>query len=206
MAIEIQQEQLGDVQILSLVGRIDADSAADLQLTVEELLAAGSCHLLIDCAGLGYVSSAGLQALTQLASQLQQPRGSLRLCSVPMAVRQMFSEADAGRRFAVYADRAMALADHPNAKLDPSLVSAAARLIGAKESGAPNKLVDPALGAAAARLLGAAQKVKTAKMVTPLPEPATPRVRLPREDASAEPSEDAPGLVDKLKRWLGPKG
>jgi hypothetical protein len=122
-----------------------------------------------------------------------------------MAVRQMFSDADAGRRFAVYADRTIALADHPHAKLAPDIVSAAARLVGAGDPATLGKKADPALGSAAARLLGASPKIKTAKMVTPLPEPG-PRVRLPREESPQETPTDAPGLVDKLKRWLGPKG
>ena len=77
--MEIKQEQRGKVQLLSPVGRLDTDSASDLELALQDAIAAGSQHFVIDLAEIGYVSSAGLRVLSSLVKQLEGSKGSLRL-------------------------------------------------------------------------------------------------------------------------------
>ena len=63
MSIEIQQEQIGTVRLLALSGRLDTETAVDVELALQDLLAAGEREFLIDRSGIGYVSSAGLRVL-----------------------------------------------------------------------------------------------------------------------------------------------
>ena len=57
MAIQITQEQQDGVRILALSGRLDTETAADVELTLQDLLAAGENRFLFDLSGIGYVSS-----------------------------------------------------------------------------------------------------------------------------------------------------
>jgi len=87
MAIDIQQEQLGAMRILGLSGRLDTETAVDVELALQDLLGAGERQFLIDLAGIGYVSSAGLRVLLGLAKQLEGGKGTLRLCGLNASVR-----------------------------------------------------------------------------------------------------------------------
>lgn len=180
MALTIGEEQLGPVCLLVLAGRLDTETSADLELAVQDLLQAGSRRFVVDLAGVGYVSSAGLRVLLGLAKALDSS-GSLRLAALNVGVRQVFDVAGFTPLFRIHADRADALAREaasapapvaapeqavapkPAAPAAPSddgaaLAAKAATLLGAQEGPATQGQAGDDLVAAAARLLGAARK------------------------------------------------
>lgn len=189
MSLDIAQERSGEVYILALGGRLDLDSAATLQLAVEDLLGAGARHVLLDASQLGYLSSAGLEVLVSLATTLQA-RGSLRLCGLGAAARETIAAAGQGQRLAMFADRAAALASLPQAQPDPQLARDAAALLGAAPAAAAGK-ADAEVARAAAQLLGGGPAARPAA-AAPRPEP---------EPVEAPP--EAPGVLDRLKRLFG---
>ena len=154
MPLEVKTDEQGEIRIVALTGRLDADGAVDLELGLQELEAAGARHFVIDCGGLIYVSNAGLRVLVGLAERLRG-KGSVRLAAIPLAIREVFAQADVAKRFATFNDRRAALADHPAARggePDP-LLKAASKLIGAIPP-APG-----AGGAASAELSQAAERL-----------------------------------------------
>ncbi len=66
--------------------------------------------VIIDCAALDYVSSAGLRAFLLAARTAQRAGISFGLCSLKPAVREVFDLSGFSRIIAVHADRATALA------------------------------------------------------------------------------------------------
>lgn len=202
MAIELACGQQGQVHIVALGGRLDADGAVDLELGLQELEAQGARHFVIDVAGLIYASSAGLQALSGLTQRTAKARGSVRLAAVPAQLQQVFRQG-LPQQIPTYADRAAALAGHPAAAgVDAALLQAATRLIGGEG--------EPAGGTASAELAQAAARLLDAKAAPGQPEvPKPPRAPTPlppsREpERDPEPEPDA-GLGGKLRRLLGPK-
>ena len=109
MAIEIRQEQEGPFKVLALSGRLDTETAVDVELSLQDLLAVGERQFIIDLAGIGYVSSAGLRVLLSLAKQLDGGKGTLRLCGLNASVKQVFDVAGFSKLFTIIADRATAL-------------------------------------------------------------------------------------------------
>jgi anti-anti-sigma factor len=170
MALDVKTDTQGEIRLVALAGRLDADGAVDLELALQELEAAGARHYVVDCGGLIYVSNAGLRVLVGLADRMRTSKGSVRLAAIPLAIREVFAQADVAQRFATYADRRAALADHPAARAgtgtDP-LVAAASKLIGAAPS-APSGNASSELSQAAARLLAAAD-AKPPRKRTPSP-------------------------------------
>lgn len=139
MAIEIVQEQIGQgqpgsVRVLALAGRLDTETAVDVELALQDLLGAGEREFLIDLSGIGYVSSAGLRVLLSLAKQLDGGKGSLRLCGLNAAVTQVFDVAGFSKLFAIFPDRAAAQPKQPQAKAESSLALKVAALLGANAS------------------------------------------------------------------------
>ncbi|MDR3388545.1 MAG: STAS domain-containing protein [Rudaea sp.] len=206
MAIDIQQEQIGSVRVLTLGGRLDTETAVDVELALQDLLAAGEHEFLIDLSGIGYVSSAGLRVLLSLAKQLDGGKGSLRLCGLNAAVTQVFDVAGFSKLFAIFPDRAAALPRQAQAKPDNSLALKAAALLGAPAAAlSPAKADVTELARFVAILLGI--KLATAA------KPAGPPVRAASAPsrpavASAPASAPAPatgGLMSKLRGLFGGK-
>jgi len=203
MAIEIRQEQQGAVKILVLSGRLDTETSADLELAMQDLLAANEHHFIIDLGAISYVSSAGLRVLLSVAKQLDGGRGSLRLCGLNASVAQVFNVAGFSKLFAIFPDRASALTGHPQARTDPALAKNVASLIGATESpSAPNKNTAE-LARSAAQLLGAAKPTAATVKEAPKPAAATakPATIAPTVSpaTSAKSSDQQSGMLDKLR-------
>ena len=158
MALAIQEEKAGDVTVLGLVGRLDTDTSADLELAVQDLLQAGVRKFLVDLTGVGYVSSAGLRVLLSLGKTVDNS-GSLRLSGLNPTVRQVFDVAGFTQLFAIFANREAALAGKTKApaRAGHPLAKAAARLLGlgAAENGDTTARLEPAFVARVASLLGA---------------------------------------------------
>ena len=173
MSIEIQQDQQGAVRILALSGRLDTETSADLELALQDLQATGATHFLIDLTAIGYVSSAGLRVLLALAKQLEGGRGSLRLCGLNAAVKQVFDVAGFSKLFAIFPDRSAALSGHKAAKAEDSgLARKMASLMGAPDAAAPANPGSADIAKAAAQLLGKsgdAGKSDPAKSKAPAP-------------------------------------
>ena len=106
-------ESIGLTTVVILQGRLDFGAAAGFQGQLEQVLVGAGTKragVIIDCAGLDYVSSAGLRVFL-LASRTAQ-RGSLAfaMCGLKPAVREVFDVSGFSRVIAVFADRATALA------------------------------------------------------------------------------------------------
>lgn len=131
--MEIRQEQRGAVFVLSPVGRLDTDSASDLDLAIQDLLGASAKHFVLDFSELGYISSAGLQVLFSLAKQLDGGKGSLRLAGLREPVRKVFDIAGCTKSFSIYDDLAAAMDRHPQLGVEPpSIGKLAAKIFGTK--------------------------------------------------------------------------
>ena len=116
MAIDIQQEDVDGTRVLALTGRLDTETSADVELTLQDLMNAGERSFLIDMSGIGYVSSAGLRVLLATAKQLEGGKGNLRLCSLNASVKQVFDVAGFSKLFSIFANRDAALAGMPKVK------------------------------------------------------------------------------------------
>jgi anti-sigma B factor antagonist len=170
--MEIAHEQAGAVSVLAPVGRLDTDSATDLELALQDLIAVDARHFVVDFAKIGYVSSAGLRVLLMAAKQLDGGKGSLRLCGLNPQVRQVFDIAGFSKLFQIFPDRAAALDRHPHlADAAPQIGKLASRLMGAKEHEADVDASEADIARRAASLLGA----KAAPKPAPAAKAATPK-------------------------------
>ncbi len=115
MTVGLSRERHGGVLVLAPAGRLDNESAAEFELAIQEVLSAGERHLVLDLAGLDYVSNAGLRSLGRLAKSMNTPSTSLRIAGLQSPLRQAFEAAGVAVLFDIRADRAAALADHPAA-------------------------------------------------------------------------------------------
>ena len=205
MALDIAQEQQGEVRLLGLRGRLDTDTSADLELAVQDLHAAGARDFLIDLTHISYVSSAGLRVLLALAKQLEGSRGGMRLCGLNASVMQVFEVAGFSKLFAIFKDRATALAGMTKAAPEPqppTLAQLAARLLKVGDYSPAASPQATELARAVAQLLG----VRPVAAITAAPASAA-RADVSAVAPAAALAADAvkPGILSRLRGLFGRK-
>ena len=109
-------EALDQTTIVIAEGRLDFSAAASFQAHVEQALAGTGtvpAALIIDCAGLEYVSSAGLRVFLLAARTAQRTGISYAVCGLHQAVREVFELSGFSLVITVQPDRATALEQLP---------------------------------------------------------------------------------------------
>lgn len=110
--MNIQHSQSDGVTIIAPVGRIDTTTSGAVDEAVTRAVDTGARDLIVDFAGVDYISSAGLRVFLVLAKRMRDLQGRLVLCGMPEPVRQVF-------RLAGFM---------PLFRVEPSLETARARL------------------------------------------------------------------------------
>jgi anti-anti-sigma factor len=88
--------------ILDLKGRMDAMTSPHAREKIMAVIDRGEKMILLDCAGLDYVSSAGLRVLFEAAYKIQDLSGRIGCYSVNANVRKIFALADLGSEIPLY--------------------------------------------------------------------------------------------------------
>lgn len=88
--MKIKNEQKGDHTLVAVSGQLDTLNAVDFEKVVIELVNGNEKHILLDCSGLSYVSSAGLRLLLTLQKGMKAKSGTLALEKVQPDVMDIF--------------------------------------------------------------------------------------------------------------------
>lgn len=83
--------RFGDIDIVSMMQRVDSDTAGVLEKTLNTLVATGSKKILCDFSATAYISSAGLRVLLSITKALKRSQGRIVLCSLRPNVNEVFS-------------------------------------------------------------------------------------------------------------------
>ena len=114
--MKVSVEAVDQSTIVVAEGRLDFSAAAGFQAEVEKALAGAGqapAALIIDCAGLEYVSSAGLRVFLLAARAAQRGGMWFAVCGLRQAVREVFSLSGFSQVMNVLPDRATALTQQP---------------------------------------------------------------------------------------------
>ncbi len=108
--MQVTIETLGTTTVVAAVGRLDFGAAAGFQQQLEQAIAAKPACLVVDCAGLDYVSSAGLRSFLVAARAAKATGTRFAACSLQPSVNEVFEISGFSRIIEVLADRASATA------------------------------------------------------------------------------------------------
>ena len=98
----IETGRKGNIAILTLSGRMDAESAPQFEAASAEFLAAGVTHFAIGMSGLQYVSSMGLRSFLVLAKEAKSKGGAVVLCGLTGFVKEVFDMTHVTQLFPLY--------------------------------------------------------------------------------------------------------
>lgn len=92
MANNFQIERSDDsgIRILALDGYLDAHTAPQFENAIHDEMQAGHQRMVVDCARLTYISSAGLGVFMSFIEELREMGGDIKLSAITPKVYQVF--------------------------------------------------------------------------------------------------------------------
>jgi len=108
--MEITHKRLNRVDLLTIVGRLDAASAPQLRQQIESLFDEGRCRLVLDLAGLEYVASPGLRVLIEARKRARDRKitdlegGDVRIANLPPRIKEVFDLTGFTSLFEIFPD------------------------------------------------------------------------------------------------------
>ena len=109
--MEVQMDKNGTINIVTVIGYLDSNTAGDLEKRLIPPVDAGETQFILDFKKLDYISSAGLRVLLHAAKKLNQMEGQIVLCSVNDEVREVFEIAGLSPIFPIFRDQDAAMAN-----------------------------------------------------------------------------------------------
>ncbi|NHN32400.1 STAS domain-containing protein [Paenibacillus agricola] len=109
----IMERTVGDIAVVAIEGRLDANTSTVLEAKFLQMVDQGSLKFIFDLSKLDYVSSAGLRILLVAAKKMKALKGKLALIQLTDNVREVFDMSGFSAIFSIYeneADAARALA------------------------------------------------------------------------------------------------
>ena len=88
--MNIESSLAGGVLVATLKDRMDALTAPEFDTWFSARMQAGETRLVLDLAGLDYISSAGLRSLLAVAKRIKAVGGAVVLCGLRGTVAEVF--------------------------------------------------------------------------------------------------------------------
>lgn len=107
--MEITVKQMNRVDLIIVEGRVDSSTAPELGEALEGQLTGGSKNLVVDLAGVEYMSSAGLRELVAALKRAKAAGGDVCLSQLSDRVKEVMELAGLDSIFEVYDDQVEAV-------------------------------------------------------------------------------------------------
>ena len=107
--LDITTAKSQDKLIIALEGRIDANSAKELEQRAISLIDGGETALVLDFSSVTFISSAGLRVILLIAKKLETVQGKVKLCGLNATLRDVFEISGFSKLFVIVPTVAEAL-------------------------------------------------------------------------------------------------
>lgn len=114
--MELTHKVYNRVDVLTIAGRLAAETKDDLQAKLDEVFDAGRHRIVLDLGGLEYISSPGLRVLIEARKKAREwklselERGDVRIVNLPDRIREVFDLTGFTTLFQIYDDLVEAVA------------------------------------------------------------------------------------------------
>lgn len=107
--LRLDVQSLKRVEMVTAVGRIDSSNAMEFDDTLKGITNAGRHNIVLDLAGVNYMSSAGLRAMVAALRECKKNRGNVVLAQPSERVAEVLSLAGLDSLFSMYGDATTAV-------------------------------------------------------------------------------------------------
>ena len=110
--MKVTQETIGNVLVVGPEGKLDGNSAKDLESVLLKAMEGGSHRILFDFSSLVYISSSGLRVILATAKQVKKQAGRVALCCLNDNIQQVFEMSGFNRILDIEGSREAALSKY----------------------------------------------------------------------------------------------
>ncbi|MDX2130247.1 MAG: STAS domain-containing protein [Chloroherpetonaceae bacterium] len=82
--------ELGKTSAIDLIGELDAHTSVQLERTIQEQIEKKRVHIIINCAKLSYISSAGLGVFMAFIDDVRAEGGDIKFSNMSDKIFQVF--------------------------------------------------------------------------------------------------------------------
>jgi len=100
--LSIVTDVRGAASVVTVSGRVDSETAPQLDSALAQLAAGGQNKIVLDLKGVDYMSSAGLRSIVKAAQAAQKSGGELRLAAVSDSVEVVLRTVGMLQMFKLY--------------------------------------------------------------------------------------------------------
>ncbi|MBU1693817.1 MAG: STAS domain-containing protein [Verrucomicrobia bacterium] len=111
--LKMYTEQVGNVTVVTIEGPVDSATIEQFRLALDPLAAKPGAHVLLDCEGLTYINSRGLDLLARCHRTCFSRFGWFALCNVNRKLVRTMDLLGLGTLLKFYESRDQALAAKP---------------------------------------------------------------------------------------------
>lgn len=109
MSVQIHTSQEGKATVVQLQGKVDATSAPSVEQALVGVIDQGEKKLVIDCANLDFISSAGLRSLLLAVKKMKAAGGAIALAALQPHVKEVFDISGFSSLFVIHGSKADAI-------------------------------------------------------------------------------------------------
>jgi len=109
MSVQIHTNKEGNGTVVQLQGKVDATSAPGVEQALIGVIDKGEKKLVLDCASLDFISSAGLRSLLLAVKKMKAAGGMISLAALQPHVKEVFDISGFSALFTIHSSRADAL-------------------------------------------------------------------------------------------------
>lgn len=110
MSLQINNETVGAVSVLTLSGDVDLGSAAQLRAALAPLFEAAPPRLLFDLSHVGFMDSTGIGIIVNALNRVNEKQGGCAFCGAQARVQRILQIAGLLKILPLHETRAAALA------------------------------------------------------------------------------------------------
>ena len=109
--MEIAEENVDDLSVITLNGRLDAGSAKRVLTCVKELVKRNRLNIILDMSGVVFIDSAGVGILLSSYRVVDAQGGVMKICAIQHQVKSVLSLTRLGEFFEIFDNRASAVGE-----------------------------------------------------------------------------------------------
>jgi len=107
--LEICQKKADTADVVYLSGRLDSNTSAELDAVLRQLVDSGSLQIVLNLAGVQYISSSGLRVMLVCLRKMKKKQGTLKIACLNPRVQEILFLAGFNRIFIFYETEEAAL-------------------------------------------------------------------------------------------------
>jgi len=100
--MEILERKSGNIDVISLDGRLDAYSTNDLEAKLNSMVDAAQVRLIVSLENLDYISSSGLRVLLAALKKVRKQQGDIKLSCLQPYIKEVFDIAGFTQLFNIF--------------------------------------------------------------------------------------------------------